>query len=176
MKKDTYFAFHPGGLTTPATFSVVSICFFVFVYFDRNLGDKETFTRNDWILIVITSVSSVWFLFNTLWNIQWVRFEKNKIVLANPFSRDLKSIEYSDMEVVLDSLISIYADNYNATKTMDVPWICIYSKKYHPRHYELGGCNFFGKHRMHIYYDHDMYERLKKLAEENSKEGTASSS
>lgn len=176
MKKDTYFAFHPGGLTTPAIFTFVFVCSFVFVYFNRNLGEKETFTRNDWFLIVITSVPSIWFLFNTLWNIQWVRFEKDRIVLANSFSRNLKSIEYSDMEVVLDSLISIYADNYNATKTMDVPWICIYSKKYHPRRYKYGGCNLFGKHRMHIYYDHDVYEKLKKLAEENSKEGTVSSS
>lgn len=51
MKKDTYFAFHPGGLTTPAIFAVASICSFVFVYFNRNLGEKETFTRNDWFLI-----------------------------------------------------------------------------------------------------------------------------
>ena len=85
MKKDTYFAFHPGGLTTPAIFTFVFVCSFVFVYFNRNLGEKETFTRNDWFLIVITSVPSIWFLFNTLWNIQWVRFKKNRIVLANPF-------------------------------------------------------------------------------------------
>ena len=28
-----------------------------------------------------------------------MRFEKDRIVLANPFSRNLKSIEYSDMEL-----------------------------------------------------------------------------
>ena len=114
-------------------------------------------------------------LFSAIWGVQWVRFEKDRIVLANPFSRNLKSIEYSDMELDICWLSSPCSDGPPRRNPKQL-YICIYSKKYHPRRYRFCEYNYFGKHRMHIYYDHDMYERLKKLAEENSKEIDSSSS
>lgn len=174
MKKDTYFSIHPGGIAIPATCAVISVCFFVLIYFDRNLGKKEMFALSDWIL-TITSISlTAWFLFNAIWDIQWVRFEKDRLVLANPFSRNLKSIEYSDMDVFLCPLVTMNADSPSRIKSMKVQLICIYSKKYHPRRYKYGGCNFFGKHRMHIYFNRDVFKRLVELSEEHSKGGTAS--
>ena len=91
------------------------------------------------------------------------------------FSRNLKSIEYSDMELDICWLSSPCSDGPPRRNPKQL-YICIYSKKYHPRRYRFCEYNYFGKHRMHIYYDHDMYERLEKLAEENSKEIDSSSS
>ena len=170
MKKDTYFVLPKRGITTPITCAILMICFLLYVYFDyRRIENKEPIALIDWISIVVVSAFPVWLLFNAIWDIQWVRFEKDRIVLANPFSRNLKSIEYSDMELKISQLPSLYSDDPRLRSSRQL-WICIYSKEHHSKHYKYGGCNFFGKHRMHINYDDDVYERLEKLAEKTNKE------